>query len=227
MRNPKIRALIVASATLAAVAASAQVAPTPATRPGAARPAVTRPAVLAVPSALGPFTRPPAPGGPPPGGVDWRGAVGGLRQSSGGNSALGRGLDQAAVDKTRLPILLPNDADLMGGARIYSFGDYYSITATLSGARVSLTGTAETTKLPAASKLNLPNIGPEQLVIQRTVDGQLASFVRYGVLYTAELRCDAPSDARCRTETYVRSLVTKSTVVVMGKAARQAAGLGA
>ena len=81
--------------------------------------------------------------------------------------------------------------------------------------------------LPATSKLNLPNIGPEQLVVQRTVDGQLASFVRYGVLYTAELRCDAPSDTRCRTETYVRSLVAKSTVVVMGKAARLAAGLGA
>ena len=227
MRNPNIRALVVVSATLAAVTASAQVAPTPAptTRPGAARPAVVRPSVLAVPGALGPLTRPPVPGGP--GGIDWKGAVGGLRQSSGGNSPIGRGLDQAAVDKTKLPILLPNDADLMGGARIYSFGDYYSITATLSGARVSLTGTAETTPLPATSKLNLPNIGPEQLVIQRTVDGQLASFVRYGVLYTAELRCDAPSDARCRTENSVRSLVTKSTVVVMGKAARQAAGLGA
>lgn len=204
MRNPKIRALIVAGATLAAVTASAQVAPTPApsTRPGATRP-------------------------PPPGGVDWAGAVGGLRQSGGGNSPIGRGLDQAAVDKTRLPILLPADPDLMGGARIYSFGDYYSITANLSGARVSLTGTAQTTPLPAGSKLNLPNIGPEQLVVQRTVDGQLASFVRYGVLYTAELRCDAPSDPRCRNETYVRSLVARSTVVVMGKAARQAAGLGA
>ena len=213
MRNPKIRALIAAGATLAAVSASAQTAP--ATRPGATRPAV-----------VGPLTRAPVPAGPD-GGIDWPAAVGGLRQSSGGNSPVGRGLDQAAVDKTRLPILLPNDADLMGGARIYSFGDYYSITADLQGARVSLTGTAETTKLPAASRLNLPDIGREQLGVQRTVDGQLASFVRYGVLYTAELRCDAPSDARCRGETYVRSLVTQSTVVVMGKAARQAAGLGA
>ena len=212
MRNPKIRALIVAGATLAAVTASAQVAPTPppTTRPGSG------------PGALGPVTRPPSPGG-----VDWAGAVGGLRQSGGGNSPVGRGLDPAAVDKTRLPILLPADPGLMGGARIYSFGDYYSITANLPGARVSLTGTAATTPLPAGSRLNLPNIGPEQLVVQRTVDGQLASFVRYGVLYTAELRCDAPSDPRCRTQTYVRSLVAKSTVVVMGRAARQAAGLGA
>jgi hypothetical protein len=220
MRNPKIRALFVACATLAAVAASAQVAPTPtpSTRPGATRPVIA-------PGALGPVTRPPV--RPPPGGVDWAGAVGGLRQSGGGNSPVGRGLDSAAVDKTRLPILLPADPDLMGGARIYSFGDYYSITANLPGARVSLTGTAETIPLPATSKLNLPNVGPEQLVVQRTVDGQLASFVRYGVLYTAELRCDAPSDTRCRTEAYVRALVAKSTVVVMGKAARQAAGLGA
>ena len=116
------------------------------------------------------------------------------------------------MDKTRLPILLPADPDLMGGARIYSFGDYYSITANLAGARVSLTGTAATIPLPATSRLNLPKIGPEQLVVQRTVDGQLASFVRYGVLYTAELRCDAPSDARCRTETYVRALVARTSM---------------
>ena len=212
MRSPTIRALLAVAATLASVTASAQTAPPPpTTRPGA----------------LGPIIRPPPNPGPSPEGIDWRGAIGGLRQSGGGNSPVGRGLDQAAVDKTRLPILLPADPDLMGKARIYAFGDYYSITANLSGARVSLTGAAETTPLPATSKLNLPAIGPEQLVVQRTVDGQLASFVRYGVLYTAELRCDAPSDPRCRTETLVRALVAKSTVVVMGKAARQAAGLGA
>ena len=195
-----------AGLALAAVTASAQVAPTPSTGPGATRP---------------PVTRPPTPGG----GVDWAAAVGGLRQGGGG--PLGRGLDPATVDRTRLPILLPADPDLMGGARIYSFGDYYSITSSLPGARVSLTGAAQTTPLPATSRLNLPPVGPEQLVVQRTVDGQLASFVRYGVLYTAELRCDAPSDPRCRTETYVRSLVARSTVVVMGRSARQAAGLGA
>lgn len=214
MRSPRIQALIAAGAALTCVTASAQTAPT--------RPALTRPSVLATPAAVGPGARPPSPDG-----IDWRGAVGGLRQSGNAGPDLGRGLDPAAVDKTRLPILLPADADLMGGARIYSFGDYYSITANLTGARVSLTGTAETTPLPAGSKLNLPAVGPEQLVVQRTVDGQLASFVRYGVLYTVELRCDAPSDARCRTESFVRGLVAKSTVVVMGKAARQAAGLGA
>ncbi|WP_421930672.1 hypothetical protein [Phenylobacterium sp.] len=222
MRSPRIRALIAAGAALTCVTASAQTAPPSTTRPATTRPALTRPAVLAAPAAIGPAGRPPSPDG-----IDWRGAVGGLRQSGNAGPGLGRGLDPAAVDKTKLPILLPADADLMGGARIYSFGDYYSITANLTGARVSLTGTAETTPLPAGSKLNLPAVGPEQLVVQRTVDGQLASFVRYGVLYTVELRCDAPSDARCRTEGFVRGLVAKSTVVVMGKAARQAAGLGA
>ncbi|MDO8380252.1 hypothetical protein [Phenylobacterium sp.] len=214
MRSPSIRALIAAGAALTCVTASAQTTPT--------RPALTRPGVLAAPATVDPGARPPSPDG-----IDWRGAVGGLRQSGNTGPGLGRGLDPAAVDKTKLPILLPADADLMGGARLYSFGDYYSITANLSGARVSLTGAAETTPLPAGSKLNLPAVGPEQLVVQRTVDGQLASFVRYGVLYTVELRCDAPSDARCRTEGFVRGLVAKSTVVVMGKAARQAAGLGA
>ncbi|MFD1190296.1 hypothetical protein [Phenylobacterium conjunctum] len=45
----------------------------------------------------------------PRGGVDWAAAVGGLRQSQGQGpqAAAGLGLDQATVDRTRLPILLP------------------------------------------------------------------------------------------------------------------------
>ena len=90
---------------------------------------------------------------------------------------------------------------------------------------MSLSGTTTTVPLPATKPLKVDS-GPEQLTIQRTVDGQLASFVRFGVLYTVEIRCDAPSDPRCVDDNYVLGLVGKTTAVVMGKAARQAAGLG-
>lgn len=157
--------------------------------------------------------------------VDWQAAVGGLRQSGNQAPRAAASLDDAAVDRTRVPILLPDDLALTGGARIYSFGDQYTITADIPAGSVSLTGTTATVTLPPTSRLTM-SAAAEQLVVQRTVDGQLASFVRYGVLYTVEVRCDAPSDPRCRTETYVRQLLAKTSVVVMGKAARQAAGLG-
>lgn len=157
-------------------------------------------------------------------GIDWPAAVGGLRQSGGTNPA--PNLNQAAVDMTRVPILLPTDAKLMAGARIYSFGDYYTITADAPGAGVSLSGTTAVVPLPAATPLKVSPAGPEGVTSQRTVDGQLISFVRYGVLYTVEVRCDAPTDPRCADDNYARGLAAKTTAVVMGAAARAAAGLG-
>ncbi len=164
--------------------------------------------------------------GPPPSGIDWGLALAGQRRSAevGPRAVEGLSLNLAAVNRTAVPILLLRGA-LIDGARIYSFGDYYSITADMPGARISLTGTTTTATLPASTRLTT-SPGAEQLVVQRTVDGQLASFVRYGVLYTVELRCDAPDDARCKTDAVVRDLMARDTIVVFGKAARQAAGMG-
>lgn len=157
--------------------------------------------------------------------VDWQGAVRGVRQSANVGENLATNLNRDQVDLTAVPILLPRDPKLAAGARIYSFGDYYTITADTAGGGVSLSGTTTTIPLPATKPLKVES-GPEMLTVQRTVDGQLASFVRYGVLYTVEVRCDAPSDLRCVDDNYVLGLVGKTTAVVMGKAARQAAGLG-
>ncbi|MBU4433738.1 MAG: hypothetical protein KKC14_04895 [Alphaproteobacteria bacterium] len=178
----------------------------------------TRPAVLTAP--------PPRTTATPRGKVDWQGAVGGLRRSGGASEALATNLNKAQVDATRVPILLPNDPSLTAGARIYSFGDYYTITADAPGAGVSLSGTTAIINLPAAKPLRIDPVGPEGLTVQRTVDGQLASFVRYGVLYTVEIRCDRAGDARCADDNYVLGLVGKTTTVVLGAAARAEAGLG-
>jgi hypothetical protein len=161
----------------------------------------------------------------PRGRVDWQGAVGGLRQSANVGESLASNLNREQVDMTAVPILLPRDAKLTAGARIYSFGDYYTITSNTAGGRVSLSGTTATVPMPASRPLKIET-GPEMLTVQRTVDGQLASFVRYGVLYTVEIRCDSAGDPRCADDNYVLGLVGKTTAVVMGKAARDAAGLG-
>lgn len=162
---------------------------------------------------------------PPRPRVDWQGAIGGLRQSANVGESLASNLNREQVDQTAVPILLPQDPKLTAGARIYSFGDYYTITSNMAGGRVSLSGTTATVPMPAGKPLKI-DTGPEMLTIQRTVDGQLASFVRYGVLYTVEIRCEAAADLRCVDDNYVLGLVSKTTAVVMGKAARDAAGLG-
>jgi hypothetical protein len=188
--------------------------------------AATKPPSLTAAQRAGALSNQPAQpqGQPPSGGVDWRSATAFQRRSAGATQAVASSLDQAAVDRTALPILLPNDADLMAGARLYSFGDYYTVTANTAGGHVSLTGTTDT--IPVSTPLNMPPQGPGGLTVQRTVDGQLASFVRYGVLYSVEVRCNAPSDPKCRGDAFVRTVVAKSTLVLMGAAARKAAGLG-
>jgi hypothetical protein len=161
----------------------------------------------------------------PSGGVDWRSASALQRRTAAAAQTVASGLDQAAVNRTALPILLPNDAALMAGARLYSFGDYYTVTANTPGGRVSLTGTTDT--IAVSAPLNLGSQDPGGLIVQRTVDGQLASFVRFGVLYSVEVRCNAPADPKCRNDAFVRAVAANSSVVVMGAAARKAAGLGA
>jgi hypothetical protein len=195
----------------------------PPTQPTPAQPAPVAPP----PAKAQPPVPPPVQGKPPPpGGVDWGLALADQRRSAdvGPRAVEGLSLNPAAVNRTAVPILLLRGA-FIDGARIYSFGDYYSITADMQGARISLTGTTALVKLPASTRLSTP-AAAGQLVVQRTVDGQLASFVRYGVLYTVELRCDAPDDARCRTDAVVLDLVARDTIVVFGKAARQAAAAG-
>jgi hypothetical protein len=189
---------------------------------GAAIPGATRipPVLTRVPPPV--TTVPPRPRGR----VDWQGAVGGLRQSGGSSDSLSTNLDRAEVDATKVPILLPTDAKIMAGARIYSFGDYYTITADAPGAGISLSGTTAIIPLPASKPLKIDPVGPEGLTVQRTVDGQLASFTRYGVLYTVEVRCEKAGDLRCADDNYVLGLVGKTTTVVLGAAARAEAGLG-
>lgn len=226
MRDQRHRAvwgLAIAGLILAGAPAASQ------TKPTSAPPTRLNPATLRLNAAGAPSTAPPSTAPPPstpPGGVDWKGVLVGQRQTYGQGPKLttGLGLDQSTIDRTAIPILLPQGAPFET-ARIYSFGDYYAISADAPGAGWSLTGTTAKVTLPASTPLRT-HPEAEDLVIQRTIDGQLASFVRYGVLYTVELRCDEPGDGRCRTDALVRDLVARTNVVVMGKAARQAAGMG-
>jgi hypothetical protein len=110
---------------------------------------------------------------PPRGARAGRLAGGGRRPAPERRGNPAPNLNQAAVDATRVPILLPADAKLTAGARIYSFGDYYTITADAPGAGVSLSGTTAVVPLPADAPLKITPMGPEGATSQRTVDGQL------------------------------------------------------
>lgn len=147
-------------------------------------------------------------------------------EASSQGARLAAGLDRGEIDRTRVPILLPTEARLLAGARLYSFGDYYTLSADIPGAGLSFSGAGQTLSLGRRTPLAADPAGPEGLTVQRTIDGQLASFSRYGVLYTVEVRCDAPEDRRCADDNYVMGLVGKTSAVVVGAAARGKTRLG-
>lgn len=173
---------------------------------------------------IGPATQPGRRFGRP----NWAAAVADSRRRPGERAFLAGGgkLDMAAVDRTRLPILTPTDPSLVGGARFYSFGDYYSLNLDQPGLTIELTGTRVVGPTPQGLT-RLPTAGPERVSVQRTVDGQLLSFTRYDLLYTVEVRCDAPRDARCRTDALAREVYAKTQGVILGRSARVEAGLEA
>jgi hypothetical protein len=163
----------------------------------------------------------------PKAGVDWKSVVTASRRMPGTKAlTVATNVDRALVDKTAIPILLPADPALLKTAVLYSFGDQYTLATTIAGAHVAMTGTTAVVPLGGPTRLAVIPDGPEGLTVQRTIDGQLLSYVRYGVLYTVELRCDDPADSRCRSEDLVRSLQAQTNSVLLGKAARRAAGMG-
>jgi hypothetical protein len=130
------------------------------------------------------------------------------------------------VDAIDLPILLPDIAALRSNARLYAFGDFYSLSFKLPDAHVSLSGNGRPLRMAAARPAVMAKAeGDTALTVQRTVDGRVASWTRFGVLYTAEVTCDSPKALPCRDETFVRKLVEQHRGVMMGKNARRAAGL--
>jgi hypothetical protein len=156
--------------------------------------------------------------------VQWGAATEGVR---GGQGALALrrapGLDRAALDQVALPVLLPGPA-LLAKAKLISFPDYYAIVAVDGGAQVELTGTNSFVAVKPGTLGPLLEKNGQPTVI-RTVDGQMLSFMRYGVLYTVEVTCDrAFSDPRCVKPDYVRQVAAEAQKnVVMGQAAQKAA----
>jgi hypothetical protein len=215
------------------------VSPTPGDTPP---PTLSRPPERTAPSRTpsgGASTPPPPTDGPPPSGatppprtprpglIPWAEVLRDQRQRPGDRivTAAGALLDPAQVDKTRIPILVPTAQRLLAKPRLYSFGDYYSLNLDQPGLSIELTGTRVFGPTPKGLT-RLEADGPEKVSVQRTIDGQLLSFMRYGLLYTVEVRCDSPRDPRCFSDTLVREVYAQTNGVVLGRAARAQAGLG-
>ncbi len=129
--------------------------------------------------------------------------------------------NRAAIDSLDLPLLLPGDPALLAGATLYPHGDFYTLSLTVNGLSVVLTGHARAFPLSDGAAAMLPPDGLSALipadgvVIEPGEAGLDAEFQQFGAVYGLALQCaDLTGDSRCADEAYVRQLIARMTVVL-------------
>ena len=125
------------------------------------------------------------------------------------------------IDSLDLPVLLPPDPGLLGGAKLYAHGDFFTLSLSYQGMSLVLTGHARAFPLSAGAATMLPpeglaaRIPADGVVIEASEAGVDADFQMFGAVYGLALECeDLTEDPRCRDEGYVRGLISGLTVVL-------------
>lgn len=126
-----------------------------------------------------------------------------------------------AIDSLVLPVLLPDDPAQLKGSFLFVHGDFYSLTYSVPGASVMLTGYARAFPLPDGAANVLPRGGFRSLfpadgvIIGNTEVGIDADFQRYGAVYGISVDCDDfESDPRCTSEDFIRGLMSRLAVAI-------------
>jgi len=114
------------------------------------------------------------------------------------------------LEKARLPVLLPDDPDMVEKMRLFAKPDHYVASLRDENHSVQITGTRITQgKLGTRSaRRRMEASGDEEgFVYQRTEYGCELSFMRYNVSYNISVECRKPdSDARCTGKEYIMGL---------------------
>jgi len=112
-----------------------------------------------------------------------------------------------AIDRSPVPVLVPNDVDWLARARVFTAGPQgpgYSLAAGRGEQHLSVMASRVATLLPHVGH----HRGKHRI---RGVDGfvgenegiHTASWIEHGVAYSAELECAAPDGPECRRELLV------------------------
>jgi hypothetical protein len=130
--------------------------------------------------------------------------------------------NQAEIDKTSVPVLLPTEPPLAAHLRIFTRPRHYAASSESNGMSFHMTGHGQAFDLGQKTLRRLPGaalrarIPADGVVIERTEAGVDASFSRYGAAYSVSLECADPADRRCADEAFIRGMIARLMVVVPG-----------
>jgi hypothetical protein len=126
------------------------------------------------------------------------------------------------LEQSPVPVLVPNDSQILQRAEAVVLADQYTLTSTVDDATVSI----------QASPAKAAGRGERSLEVKRTPVGnravfftqneeiRVATWIENGVSYSAEVECARDDDPKCRDYSYLQSIVEK-LVFVGGRGARQ------
>jgi hypothetical protein len=129
------------------------------------------------------------------------------------------GAAQAALASVEVPVLAPNDQDVLQRAQIIPGNRFYSLTSRTPELTVTVQGSPLDRDTPAVVKAPVaPRVVGERQVTTSVSEGiRYATWVERGVAYSIDIECSKPSDPRCAAEDYVLSLVGKITALTTGR----------
>jgi hypothetical protein len=112
--------------------------------------------------------------------------------------------DRARLTALPLPVLLPDDADLLSRAEITTGARWYAADIPLDGAGLFVTGSAAAVRLPNQAAISEPAGG---LLLTRNEGVVTLTFRAYGVAYAVLVECASPfHDPRCTEDDYALGL---------------------
>ena len=182
-------------------------------------------------------------GGPAPGlqalapaAIDWNAVARDYRNSISGTvkaiPSFRRHADQ--LDAVQIPIIVPHAGPNMKTADMVFIPGVHTYTVSLPqpgtpGVHVAVSGDSVYVQVAPGTIVtnavaNVPINGqPQKIVVTPTESGQLATFTRYGIVYTVEVDCDTPDTAAqyCDNTGYVEQVVSTMTDVTLGAQAER------
>jgi hypothetical protein len=121
----------------------------------------------------------------------------------------------AAIDRSRVPVLLTARAELIPNWRVYAFADRYTASSRKPGTVYEINGTRLPTLAPAQAPRNAmrlrafaapgappPQAGQDALEnvrIDHTASGIDVTFTRFGHVYNISIDCGGPAEAETET----------------------------
>ncbi len=215
--QPEPQTTQVQTAGAAATPTTVAAAPVAVKRPPVATSVAARPVVPML------LRRPMAPAK-----VQWSSAVARSSQmkTARKSNTLAARLPRQALDKTRLPVLLPREGVIdTAKAKMVSFGDAYAlnmpqnkgIQVTMYGNRTFVAG--DKGAVSARPIQRLAGVA-EDIRISQMEDGWTATFTRFGVVYSLDVTCDDIKAADCVTDAYIRKAIAEFDDVTLGAQAQ-------